>query len=136
MAPPNRRQFNASSYLFRRPSPPIVCCSQIPTSDWNGFGSVPGWRHIGAAFEVGRRSVGAHFGGAKYAHALLGFFLLFARSEEIDANLIANATLAPRVGYPRDEEMPERSSGWGRKFDEPIALPGGGKLVPHPPPRS
>jgi hypothetical protein len=25
--------------------------------------------------------------------------------------------------------MPERSSGWGRKFDEPIALPGGGKLV-------
>jgi hypothetical protein len=93
---------------------------------------VPGWRHIGAAFEmidVGRRSVGAHFGGAKYAHALLGFFLLFARSEEIDANLIANATLAPRVGYPRDEEMPERSSGWGRKFDEPIALPGGGKLV-------
>jgi len=100
---------------------------------------VPGWRRIGAAFEmidVGRRSVGAHFGGAKYAHALLGFFLLFARSEEIDANLIANATLAPRVGYPRDEEMPERSSEWGRKFDEPIALPGGGKLVPHPPPRS
>jgi len=78
----------------------------------------------------------SHFGGAKYAHALLGFFLLFVRSEEIDANLIANATLAPRVGYPRDEEMPERSSEWGRKFDEPIALPGGGKLVPHPPPRS
>jgi len=24
--------------------------------------------------DVGRRSVGAHFGGAKYAHALLGFF--------------------------------------------------------------
>ena len=93
---------------------------------------MPGWRRIGAAFEmidVGRRSVGAHFGGA-------GFFLLFARSEEIDANLIANATLAPRVGYPRDEEMPERSSEWGRKFDEPIALPGGGRLVPHPPPRS
>lgn len=100
---------------------------------------MPGWRHIGAAFEmidVGRRSVGAHFGGAKYAHVLLGFFLLFARSEEIDANLIANATLAPRVGYPRDEEMPERSSGRGRKFDEPIALPGRRQARPHPPPRS
>ncbi|KRR04233.1 hypothetical protein CP49_23715 [Bradyrhizobium valentinum] len=97
---------------------------------------MPGWRHVGAAFEmidVGRRSVGAHFGGAKYAHVLLGF-LLFARSEEIDANLIQ--PLAPRVGYPRDEEMPERSSGWGRKFEEPIALPGGGSLVPRPPPRS
>jgi hypothetical protein len=23
-------------------------------------------------------------------------------------------------------------SGWGRKFDEPIALPGGDKLVPQP----
>jgi hypothetical protein len=25
--------------------------------------------------------------------------------------------------------MSERTSGWGRKFDEPIALPGGRKLV-------
>jgi hypothetical protein len=42
------------------------------------------------------------------------------------------AAKSPRVGYPRGEEMPECSSGWGRKFDEPIALPGGGRLIPHP----
>jgi hypothetical protein len=42
-----------------------------------------------------------------------------------------DSTLAPLVGYPRDEEMPERS-GWGRKFDGPIALPGDGKLVASP----
>jgi hypothetical protein len=29
----------------------------------------------------------------------------------------------------RGEEMSERKSGWSREFDEPIALPGGGKLV-------
>ena len=37
--------------------------------------------------------------------------------------------LAPqprRVEYPGDEEC---SSGWDRKFEEPIAPPGGGKLV-------
>jgi len=39
------------------------------------------------------------------------------------------AAQLPPVGYPRGEEMPECSSGWGRKFDEPIALPGGGRLV-------
>jgi len=46
---------------------------------------------------VGRRPVGTHFGGAKYAHGLLGFFLLFARSEEIDANLICR--LAERFNF-------------------------------------
>jgi len=39
--------------------------------------------------DLGRRSVGGHFVGARYAHGLLGFFLLFARFEEKDADLIA-----------------------------------------------
>ena len=66
--------------------------TSIPNSDRNVLCSLPGWSHIGAAFEmidVGRRSVGAHFVGARYAHGLLEFFLLFARFEEKDADLIA-----------------------------------------------
>jgi hypothetical protein len=39
--------------------------------------------------------------------------------EYLDAILPVNAAIQPR-----------------RKIEEPIALPGGGKLVPHPPPRS
>ena len=73
----------------------LFCCSQSrinPKRHRNDLCSVPGWSHIGAAFEMidlGRRSVGAHFVGARYAHGLLGFFLLIARFEEKDANLIA-----------------------------------------------
>jgi hypothetical protein len=46
------------------------------------------------------------------------------------------AAQSPPVGYLPGRGDAECSSGWGRKFHEPIALPGGGRLVPHPPLRS